>query len=599
VHGPGGDIEHDVPWAASARTRSPRRAGRRAPQRPGRRNRKRRGRAGRPPGTVTTASLVAGATATLARSIQHVRVPEWLDGSRRPRRLASTFGAGTTLGLLTWILVALTVQPMFGGGQADWTAGWAGQRFAGLVGCVFGGGGVGLAFWMMTRAVGEAAAATTARATGRDVTRVVVLGGGFGGVATATRLEQLLGRYPGLEVTLVSRSNYLLFTPMLAEVAARSLEGTHISAPVRAACPLTRFRRATVEEIDPHAQVVHVRSTDADALEALPYDHLVLALGAVPNYLNLPGVAENSFALKTLDDATTLRDHVIHLLEAADTERDPVERRRKLTFVVAGGGFAGTELVAGLHDMVHDVLHYFPSIPAGEPRFVLIHGRDRILPELGPKLAGDALARLRRRGIEFALGRRVAEASDDWVRLNDDSIIPTRTLVWTAGNQPNPLLASLPLERGATGAVMVNATMQVKGFPNVWAIGDCAQVPDLSAGGRPCPPTAQHATRQGKGVASNIAAVMSGSYPRPFRFRAVGFLVSLGRRTAAAELRGQRFFGFMAWLLWRGVYLSKLPGMEKRVRVLVDWTVDGLFPRDITLTSAETRAGRRRVRSMA
>jgi NADH dehydrogenase len=251
-------------------------------------------------------------------------------------------------------------------------------------------------------------------------------------------------------------------------------------------------------------------------------------------------------------------------------------------------------MIAGLHDMVHDVLHYFPSIPAGEPRFVLIHSRERILPELGARLAGDALARLRRRGIEFALGRRVAEATEDLVRLNDGSVIPTSTLVWTAGNRPNPLLASLPLERNAGGAVMVNATMQVKGFGNIWAIGDCAQVPDLSAGGRPCPPTAQHAMRQGKAVATNIAAVMSGSYPKPFRFEAVGFLVSLGRRTAAAELRGQRFFGFMAWMLWRAVYLSKLPGVEKRFRVLVDWTVDGLFARDITLASAETRAAHRR-----
>jgi NADH:ubiquinone reductase (H+-translocating) len=383
---------------------------------------------------------------------------------------------------------------------------------------------------------------------------------------------------------------------MLAEVAASSLEGSHISAPVRAACPRTRFRCASVEEVDTRRQVVYVRPADAGALEALPYDHLVLALGAVPNYLNLPGVAEHSFALKTLDDATALREHVIHLLEAADAERDPLERRRKLTFVVAGGGFAGTELIAALHDMVHDVLHYFPSVGPREPRFVLVHARERILPELGAKLAGDALDRLRRRGIQFALGRRVVEASEDWVRLDDHSLVPTRTLVWTAGNRPNPLLASLPVERGPGGEVMVNAALRVRGFGNIWAVGDCAQVPDMSAGGRPCPPTAQHATRQGRLVAANIVATVTGSYPAPFRYRAAGFLVSLGRRTAAAELRGHRFFGFTAWLLWRGVYLGKLPGIEKQLRVLVDWMVDGLFPRDITLTGASTRAGRRGTR---
>ena len=413
-------------------------------------------------------------------------------------------------------------------------------------------------------------------------TQVVVLGGGFGGVAVAQRLEQLYLGDQSLRVTLVSQSNYLLFTPMLAEVAASSLEAQHISAPVRASCPHTRFYRGLVTEIDVDDQVVHVGD------DTLQYDHLVLALGSVPHYRDLPGLEENSFALKSLQDATSLRNHVIGLLERADVESDPDERRRQLTFVVAGGGFAGTEMIAELFDLVHSALRFYPNVSTEELRFVLVHSRDRILPEIGPELAAYALDKLRARGIEFLLETRVAGATPDAILLGDGADVQTRTLVWTAGNQPNPLLAALPCKRSRAGALLAESTLRIEGHDNLWAVGDCAQIPDPDEEGINYPPTAQHALREGKAVAENIRAVEHGEAPKPFRFKAIGILVALGHRTAVAEIRGRRFSGLLAWLLWRGVYLSKLPGLEKKVRVLFDWTVDLLFPRDIVLTAEPT-----------
>jgi len=415
-------------------------------------------------------------------------------------------------------------------------------------------------------------------------TRVVILGGGFGGVGTARRLERLLPRVPDIEVTVVSQSNALLFTPMLAEVASSSLEPNHISVPVRGACPRTRFRLAEVESVDTRRQVVNLRASGAQAAEELPYDHLVIALGAVPNYLNLAGVQANSLPLKTIGDATRLRNHVIARLERADVETDPRERRRQLTFVVAGGGFAGVEMMAGLCDLVHGVRRYFPRVAATDPLFVLVHGGDRILPETGPELGEYAQRKLQGRGVHFLLNTRVVGASAEAVALDDGSHLPASTLVWAAGNRPTPLLAQLPFERSLTGAVLVDGTLRVHGTTNVWAVGDCAHVPDRHNHGRPSPPTAQHALRQGKAAAESIVSTLEGRRPKPFAFRTIGFLVTLGHGTAAADIRGRRFSGLLAWLMWRGIYLSKLPGNEKRLRVLLDWTVELFFPRDISLT---------------
>jgi NADH dehydrogenase len=498
-----------------------------------------------------------------------------------PSALASGVIDGMLLGVLVWAILVLTLLPALAASVA--------ALFPTLLLCLCAGGVVGPGVQAALRG-GRARRLPVAAAAGPGRRRVVILGGGFGGVSAARRFEQLLPWSPWLDVTLVSQRNYLLFTPMLAEVAAGSVEAGNVGMPLRAACPRTRFRRAEVLGVDPDRRVVHLRR--GDALEALPYDQLVLALGAVPNFRDLPGVATNALTLATLEDARRLRDHVLGRLEQADHEDDPAERRRWLTFVVAGGGFAGTEAVASLFDLVHSVLRYFPHVRAGEPRFVLVHSRERILPELGDRLAGYAGDKLVARGIELRLGVTVAGADPDGVLLSDGERLAARTLVWAAGTRPSPV----PLPRGphgalragpGQGAVPVDRTLRVRGSDDIWAVGDCARVPDLSRRGATCPPTAQHAVRQGRAVADNVVAALIGAAPEPFRFRSLGFLVPLGRQSAAAELRGMRFSGLPAWLLWRGVYLWKLPGPQKRLRVLLDWTVELLFPRDIALTASE------------
>jgi NADH dehydrogenase len=491
-----------------------------------------------------------------------------------PSSVPSGVVDGMLVGLLVWAILTLTLLPALAASAA--------ALFPTLLGCLAAGGVIGPGLQAALRS-GRARRLPAAAAAGPGRRRVVILGGGFGGVSAARRFEQLLPWTPWLDVTLVSQRNYLLFTPMLAEVAAGSVEAGNVGVPLRAACPRTRFRRAEVLGVDPGRRVVHLRR--GDTLEALPYDHLVLALGAVPNLRGLPGVTDNALTLATLGDARRLRDHVLGRLEQADHERDPAERRRWLTFVVAGGGFAGTEAVASLFDLVHSVLRYFPNIRAGEPRFVLVHSRDRILPELGDRLAGYASDKLVARGIELRLGVTVTGADPDAVHLSDGGWLPARTLVWAAGTRPS----QVPVGGRAQGSgpVPVGPTLRVRGSDRIWAVGDCARVPDPSRRGTACPPTAQHAVRQGRAVADNVVAALSGAAPQPFRFRGLGFLVPLGRQSAAAELRGLRFSGLPAWLLWRGVYLWKLPGPQKRLRVLLDWAIELLFPRDIALTASD------------
>lgn len=497
--------------------------------------------------------------------------------TQRSHGLAEAASGGALLGLLGWMVFSLTVDPLLHGATPTWSVAAASTAYRSMVGDVLQGSLAGAAlFWFRSRRAPAAPAPAEPQPA-----RVVIVGGGFGGVAAAQRFERLALRRIPVDVTMISNSNFLLFTPMLAEVASSALEPAHISTPVRTAAAHTRFRHGAVAAVDTDTRAVRVDD------EWVSYDHLVLAVGSVPHFLDLPGVEDNAVTMKDLGDATRLREHVIELLERTDHhEPDPAERSRLLTFVVAGGGFAGTETIAELFDLVYGVLHLYPGIRPDEPRFVLVHSRDRILPELSPALGDYAQARLQARGIGFRLGVRVASASAHGVELDDGTRIPTATFVWTAGTRPGPFVARLGGEHARSGALVTDAALRAVGLDRVWAIGDCAQIPDIDGDGAPFPPTAQHALRQGKVVAENIAAVLAGREPADFRFRTIGVLVALGHRTAAAEIRGHRFSGLAAWLLWRGIYLAKLPGTEKRLRVLSDWLLDLVFPRDIVVTTA-------------
>jgi NADH dehydrogenase len=502
----------------------------------------------------------------------------------QPQGYAAGLSNGLLFGLLAWIAIPLTLNPLLVGEGPTWSLAEAAAAFPGLIAYLLYGGLTGIGFVALVTQTLRLFPEIEPAAEIQPAKRVLILGGGYAGMRTAQRLEQLYARDPDLEITLVSQSNFLLFTPLLAEVAASALAAQHISTPLRAVCPRARFLHATVEAIDPDTQTVQVRATPSTPVKTVPYDHLVLALGVVPNFYDLPGLEANTFTLKTLQDATDLRNHVISLLERADVEQDETERRRLLTFVIAGAGFAGVEILASLFDLAHSILRFYPEIPRDELHFILVHSQSRILPELTPELAAYAQGKLENRGIEFVLGKRVAGATPAKVLLNDGSHLSTCTLVWTAGNQPHPLLKTLPGELDRRGAVVTDSTMRVKGLNNVWAVGDCAVIPDGDNEGQSFPPTAQHALREGKVVAENITAVLRGKSPKPFHFKTIGLLVSLGHQTAAAEIFNRRFSGLLAWFMWRTIYWGKLPGLEKKMRVAIDWTIDLFFPRDIVLT---------------
>jgi len=412
--------------------------------------------------------------------------------------------------------------------------------------------------------------------------RILILGGGFGGLYAALRLEKIFSGDESVEITLVSDENFLLFTPMLPEVPSGSIEAKHIVSPLRAFLRKVKFQNANVESIDLQSRVVVASHCGVCGPRELKFDHLVLALGSTTQFHGLVGVAENAFPMKSLSDAMVLRNHIIDVFEHADMQSDPATREAMLTFVVAGGGFAGAETVAELRDFAYTVRRYYSNIRPEEVKVVLVHSGPRIMPEISETLAVYAANKLKTKGIDVVLNTRVVSAASDWVDLSNGQRIVTRTLIWTTGVTPSPLLATTSWQRNKRGQIAVNEFLEVPGHPGIWALGDCAEIPTPQAG-QYYPPTAQHAIRQGTRAAENIAASIKGGRRRPFIYKPLGMLASLGRRSAVAEVCGLRFSGFLAWWLWRTVYLFKLPGFERKVRVALDWTLDLFFPRDIVL----------------
>jgi len=413
---------------------------------------------------------------------------------------------------------------------------------------------------------------------GEGRTRIVILGGGFGGIYAALRLEKALARGAALEVTLVNRENFFLFTPMLHEVAASDLDITDIVSPIRTLLRRVKFVQGEVEAINLEARRVTVsHGGDAHGHE-LDYDHLVIGLGAITNFYNLPGVEARALTMKSLGDAIALRNRLIECLEEADPECCRV-KVPLLTFVVAGGGFAGVETVAAVNDFVRDALRFYPNLTEAQLHVVLVHDGPVILPELGERLGTYAQRKLTERKVDIRVNTKIAGMSEVGVKLGDGTAIPANTLVWTAGTAPNPLLAALPCQK-ERGRLVANAFMEVPGWPGVWALGDCAVIQDPSTG-RPYPPTAQHALRQGRILAENILAAIGGGQKKAFAFKTIGLLASIGRRTGVAQILRVNFSGFVAWWLWRTIYLSKLPRLEKKVRVALDWLLDVVFSKDL------------------
>jgi len=518
-------------------------------------------------------------------------------GSLRPTRraYADNLMAGGSLGVPLWCLISVIAVPLLSRQMPEWNAEQMREHFPALVGWVVYGALLGIIsqglqdgaeYFFGPEPAPKAPAVSVSK-------RIVILGGGFAGMHAAECLEETLRGDASISLTLVNETNALLFTPMLAEVAGSSLEPSHISTPLRSTLRRTDFIRGVVADVDLEKRLVILRHDsgldEASSRREVPYDQLVFALGSISNYLGMTNIEKFAFNFKSLLDAIRIRNHIIEMFERADVESDPVLRSSLLTFVIAGGGFAGVELAGALNDFAHGILADYPRLRANELSIVLVHSRDRVLPELSESLARYAQEKMQLRGVSFRLNTRIVDARPGVVRLSEGEI-HTETLVWTAGTAPSPLLKSLPLEKDKRGALLVDGTLAVPGRPGLWAIGDCAAVTD-AATGHLCPPTAQFALREAEVLASNIQAQLDGRSRRRFHFHSLGALCVVGHQTACAELsvpftrsRCLRFSGLFAWLLWRGIYLAKLPGLERKIRVLMDWTIELFFPRDIVQT---------------
>ena len=407
---------------------------------------------------------------------------------------------------------------------------------------------------------------------------VVIAGGGFGGLYAARRLERVLPRHSA-RITVVSDTNFLLYTPLLPGAAAGTLEPRHVVVPLREELDWADVQLGRVLGLD--AGVNELRSCTLDGREAhTRYDQLVLALGSVSRTLPIPGLAEHAVGFKTLADAIALRNRALLHLEIAESIDDAETRREYLTFVFVGAGYAGVEGVAELQDMVADVIDRYPRCRIDGTRWILVERLDRIMPEIGPKLAEFATRELQGRGIEVRTGTSLEAVEDDSATLSTGERIPTRTVCWTAGVAPPPLVRELGLPLGAGGRIEVETTLRVKGHDNIWAIGDTAAVPDPAAGReRPTPPTAQHALRQGRLVGDNVAAALGGGKPRPFRYKTRGVFVDMGRHKAVVSTPVVRFRGFPAWFAARTYHMLVMPGFVRKLRLVADWTVALFFGR--------------------
>jgi len=403
---------------------------------------------------------------------------------------------------------------------------------------------------------------------------LLIVGGGFAGTRAAQVLERTLP--PDWTLTLISQENFITFNPLLPEVVGASILPSHVIAPHRQMIHCSHVCMAQVTEIDTTARMVHYLGEGAGTM---PYDQLILACGTNANLDVVRGMGNYGLPLKTLGDAMFLRNRIIARLEQAELQPDPEHRRWLTSFIVVGGGFSGVETAGELVDFLYASLRYYRRISCEDLRIVLLHGTDRLLPELSPPLGAFTLRKMRSRRIDVRLNARAVRVTDRDVHLESGEIIQGGTVICTIGTQPNSLLESIPAAKNR-GRLGVNPDFSVPGVEGVWAAGDCAAVVN-ALDGKLCPPTAQFAEAQAKQLAANIVSRLKGQATRPFSYRPKGQLCSVGHNKAVAEIFGIRISGFVAWLMWRGLYLLRIPTLARKARLFLEWNWAMFFPPDV------------------
>src|ERR687887_1729897 len=426
-------------------------------------------------------------------------------------------------------------------------------------------------------------------------TRILILGSGFAGIEVLKRLQRKFRKKSNIDITLVSRDNFLLFTPMLHEVSSGMIEIRHIVTPIRTFCKKANFYEANVQSIDlqnkklviAHTIGKHSEPTAYDQ-HILEYDYLVIALGSETTFFGMDDIKKYSFTMKTIDDAIVLRNHVINMLEQANLEQQNSDLKKSLlTFVVVGGGFGGVETVGELNDFVKEtVKEFYKNISMADIKIILVNSHDKILPELGEELGNFALQKLKERGVQFIMNTHVKGATATTAKLDNGSVISTYTLIWTAGVHPSDVISNLACDHDKHHRIICNNYLELSGYEGggVYALGDCASITDPHTG-KPYPPTAQHAIRQGKVAAKNVILSIEGKRRKKqkFDYKTKGMMAEIGKRAGVADLFGFKIRGFIAWWLWRTFYLSNLPTVKKKLKVMGDWTMDLIYKPDVAM----------------
>ena len=394
------------------------------------------------------------------------------------------------------------------------------------------------------------------------------------------------------DIVLIDDDNFLLFTPMLTEAAGGELDSRHILRSLQKVSKRIRFVQGTVTEIQLTEKTVTVqRGGEGSNSPPMQFaaDHILIAVGSVTNFHGIPGLAETAIPMKKLKDASQVHERVLACLREASLESDTARKRALLTFVVAGGGYTGVETMAAVNGLIRARIHEYPTIAPGDVQTILINPGDRLLNEIAPDLASYAAEKLKQHGVQIRMKTKVSAATETHVEVNGSEPIPTRTLIWAAGVKPNPIVKSLPGEKGQHGGIKVDACCQVPEHAGIWALGDCAEIPRPHGKGAYAP-TAQNASREGKQVAHNIVASLHGLSARPFNYTPIGELALVGRHSGVARVYGRNFSGPVAWAMWRAIYLFKMPGNGQKARILSDWILDLIFGRDPIATNPSTSA---------